>query len=136
MKKQRSHVYQWWHVHVGVTFFVHFLTRKRNLEHLLSMMSASQSLCFSTLVSCVFASRRCFKHLSRLHTTTPTKHQQHTTHPTHRTSRESEHVRTRKDGELCLIRTHFRGDSQRYLRANRSLHSAEFQQFSSGTAND
>ena len=54
-----------------------------------------------------------------------------------------------KDGEPCLTRTHFRGGSLRYRRANRSLHSAqqlvpsevshriaEFQQCSSGTAND
>ena len=48
-----------------------------------------------------------------------------------------------KDGEPCLTRTHFRGGSLRYRRANRSmvpsgvsLRIAEFQQCSSGTAND
>ena len=52
--------------HIGVTFFAHFPREKRSLEHLRSMMSAFRSLSPSTMVSCVFASRSCFKHFSRL----------------------------------------------------------------------
>ena len=60
---------------------------------------------------------------------------------------EREHtcLKPERYGEPCLTRTHFRGGSQRYRRASRSLHSiqqlvslriAEFHQFSSGTAKD
>ena len=109
-----------------------FLSRE-NEQKRVTPTCTSLCLCYRDLES-VCDTTTTHNDAHKTHTTkhtnkTPITHHKHTahTHTTHihRTPSKSKHVRNPKDGELCLMRAHFRGVSGRYWRANRSWHSVQ-----------